>query len=283
MEAIFVPLILIPTPIGNMGDITLRALEELKSADLIACEDTRHSGILLKNYGIKKPLLSYQKFNERARVDEILSRLSRGEKIAVVSDAGTPGMSDPGAIALKAAIDAGYPVDVLPGATAFVPAVLLSGLTPHPFSFIGFLPDTKGERVAELERLKNHPFTMVFYLSPHKAEKQLGDFLAIFGDRRAALVREISKIYQEARRGTLSSILQSLDDGLKGELSLVVEGATQEPQSAEHEAERDEVWQDAAQKMLDAGDPVKKIAEEISAKFDQPKNKIKSWLLESRG
>ncbi len=268
------PLILIPTPIGNMGDITLRALEELKSADLIACEDTRHSGILLKNYGIKKPLLSYQKFNERARVDEILSRLSRGEKIAVVSDAGTPGMSDPGAVVLKAAIDAGFPVDVLPGATAFVPAVLLSGLPPHPFSFIGFLSDAKGERVAELERLKNHPFTMVFYLSPHKAEKQLAEILEIFGDRRAALVREISKIYQEARRGTLSSILQSLDDGVKGELSLVVEGATQELQS-------DEIWQDAAKKMLDAGDPVKKIAEEISAKFGQPKNKIKSWLLES--
>ena len=108
------PLILIPTPIGNLGDITLRALEELKNADLIACEDTRHSGLLLNHYGIKKPLLSYQKFNEQSRVDEILSRLARGERVAVISDAGTPGMSDPGEVALKAAIDAGYPVDVEP-------------------------------------------------------------------------------------------------------------------------------------------------------------------------
>lgn len=156
------PLILIPTPIGNMGDITLRALEELKSADLIACEDTRHSGLLLSRYGVKRPLMSYQKFNEQARVDELLARLAKGEKIAVISDAGTPGMSDPGYVILKAAVEAGLPVDVLPGATAFVPAVLLSGLEPHPFSFVGFLSDQKGERVAALEKLKGHPYTMVF-------------------------------------------------------------------------------------------------------------------------
>ncbi len=270
------PLILIPTPVGNMGDITLRALEELKSADLIACEDTRHSGLLLSHYGIKKPLMSYQKFNEQARTDEILARLARGEKIALISDAGTPGMSDPGYIALKAAADAGFPVDVLPGATAFVPAVLLSGLTPHPFSFVGFLSDGKGERVAELERLKNHPFTMVFYLSPHKAEKQLEDFLAVLGDRRAALVREISKVYQESRRGTLASILASLEDGVRGELCLVVEGrAPDEPDSG--------AWREEAGRRRAAGEPVKKIAEELSAQFKQPKNKIKAWLLEQRG
>jgi len=267
------PLILIPTPIGNMGDITLRALEELKSADLIACEDTRHSGLLLSRYGIKRPLISYQKFNEQARVDELLARLAKGEKIAVISDAGTPGMSDPGYVVLKAAVEAGLPVDVLPGATAFVPAVLLSGLTPHPFSFVGFLPDGKGERIAELERLKSHPFTMVFYLSPHKAARQMEDFLAVLGDRPCALVREISKVYQESRRGTLATVLASLDDGVKGELVLVVAPA------AGDENVSDDVWQAEALALRKAGKPVKKIAEELTVKYSAPKNKIKLWLL----
>lgn len=270
------PLVLIPTPVGNMGDITLRALEELKSADLIACEDTRHSGLLLSHYGIKRPLMSYQKFNEQSRVDEILTRLSRGEKVAVISDAGTPGMSDPGWIALKAAMDAGYPVDVLPGATAFVPAVLLSGLKPHPFTFIGFLSDQKGERVSQLENLRSCPFTMVFYLSPHKAAKQLEDFLAVLGPRRAALVREISKIHQEARRGTLAEILQGVQDGVRGELVLVVEGAAEDPAAA------DDLWQAEAEQRRAAGEPVRAIAEDLAEKYRQPRNKIKSWLMNSR-
>ena len=266
------PLILVPTPIGNLGDITLRALEELKGADVIACEDTRHSGVMLAHYGIKTPLMSYQKFNEQARVAEILERLRRGDKVAVISDAGTPGMSDPGYVALKAAIEAGLPVDVLPGATAFVPAVLLSGLLPHPFTFIGFLPDSKGERVSALEALKEHPFTMVFYLSPHKASRQIADFIEVLGDRNAALIREISKIYQEARRGTLSSILESIEEGVKGELVLVVE--------AGHKEELPEtVWQDKALSMREDGLPVKQIAESLSQKFTVPKNKIKSWLM----
>lgn len=269
------PLVLIPTPIGNLGDITLRALEELKSADVIACEDTRHSGAMLAHYGIKTPLLSYQKFNEQSRVAEILARLDKGERVAVISDAGTPGMSDPGYIALKAAIDAGFPVDVLPGATAFVPAVLLSGLVPHPFTFIGFLSDKKGERIAELEALKGHPYTTAFYLSPHKAAKQLSDFIEVLGDRKAALVREISKIYQEARRGTLSSILESLEEGIKGELVLVVEGA---PRAEVPDA----AWQGDAAAMLDDGVPVRRIAEDLSAEYGIPKNKIKSWLLEQK-
>lgn len=268
------PLILIPTPIGNMGDITLRALEELKNADLIACEDTRHSGMLLKRYGIGRPLLSYQKFNERSRADEILARLAKGERVAVISDAGTPGMSDPGEIVLKAALDAGYPVDVLPGPTAFVPAVLLSGLAPQPFTFYGFLPDARGERVSALERLARHPFTLVFYLSPHKAAAHARDVLDAFGDRLCALMREISKVYQEARRGALSEVLKTLDDGVKGELTLVVEGAR------EAETPPDDAWQTEALKRREVGEPVKKIAEELAALYAAPKNRIKSWLLE---
>ncbi|MGI6075084.1 MAG: 16S rRNA (cytidine(1402)-2'-O)-methyltransferase [Pyramidobacter sp.] len=267
------PLVLIPTPVGNLGDITLRALEELKSADLIACEDTRHSGLLLAHYGIKRPLMSYQKFNEQSRVAEILARLAKGEKIAVISDAGTPGMSDPGWIALKAAIDAGYETDVLPGATAFVPAVLLSGLPPQPFSFVGFLSDQKGERRAQLQKLVGHGFTLVFYLSPHKAARQLEDFVDVLGDRRAALVREISKVYQEARRGTLSEILKSVEDGVKGELVLVVEGCTEPPAGSELD------WKSEAERRRAAGEPVKKIAEDLAARTAVPKNRIKNWLL----
>lgn len=270
------PLILIPTPVGNMADITLRALEELKSADLIACEDTRHSGLLLSHYGIRRPLMSYQKFNEQSRISEILARLAKGEKVAVISDAGTPGMSDPGWIALKAAVDAGYPVDVLPGATAFVPAVLLSGLKPHPFAFIGFLSDQKTERAAQLESLKDCPFTMVFYLSPHKAARQLEDFLAVLGPRRAALVREISKVFQETRRGTLEEILQGVQDGVKGELALVVEGAPERP------ADDDSAWQTEAEQRRSAGEPVRKIAEELAEKYRRPKNRIKAWLMNGR-
>lgn len=266
------PLVLVPTPIGNLGDITLRALEELKSADVIACEDTRHSGVMLAHYGIKTPLMSYQKFNEQSRVAEILQRLAAGDKVAVISDAGTPGMSDPGYIALKAAIDGGYQVDVLPGATAFVPAVLLSGILPQPFTFVGFLSDQKGERVAQLKELKAIPHTIIFYLSPHKAAKQLLDFIEVLGDRNAALVREISKIYQEARRGTLSSILSSIGEGVKGELVLVVEGAG-------HAEVSDAMWQERALSMRSGGLPVKKIAETLSAELSIPKNKIKSWLL----
>ncbi|MDY3868440.1 MAG: 16S rRNA (cytidine(1402)-2'-O)-methyltransferase [Pyramidobacter sp.] len=265
------PLVLIPTPIGNLGDITLRSVEELKNADVIACEDTRHSGILLQHLGVHVRTLSYQKFNERERSEEILQLLAQGKKVALISDAGTPGMSDPGYVVLRAAIDAGYDVDVLPGATAFVPAVLLSGLQPHPFTFIGFLSDQKGERRAALEQLKNHPFTMVFYLSPHKAARQIEDFIDILGDRQAALVREISKVYQEARRGTLSSILQSIE-GVKGELALVVESQPMpEPDDGE--------WQAAAQELLSGGMSAKQTAEQIAAQFRQPKNKVKAWIM----
>ncbi len=270
------PLILIPTPVGNLGDITLRAIEELKNADLIACEDTRRGGLLLKHYGVKRPLVSYQKFNERSRVDEILARLANGERVAVISDAGTPGMSDPGEIVLRAAIDAGYPIDVLPGPTAFVPAVLLSGLPPQPFTFYGFLPDARGERAAALERLARHPFTLVFYLSPHKAAAQTEDVLAAFGDRPCALVREISKVYQEARRGTLSEVLKSVEGGVKGELALVVGGAGDEKPP-------DGAWRPEALKRREAGEPVKKIAEDLSARYAAPKNEIKAWLLARPG
>ncbi|MBQ7151060.1 MAG: 16S rRNA (cytidine(1402)-2'-O)-methyltransferase [Synergistaceae bacterium] len=219
-------LTLVPTPIGNLEDITLRALRVLREADLIACEDTRTSGILLKKYNIKKPLTSFHLHNENNKLDLLLKKLHDGENIAVISDAGTPGISDPGWILLKRALEEGLEVDVLPGASAVLPAVLLSGLEPQPFIFLGFPPEKSGRREKFFEGLKDSPFTLCFYISPHKVEKNLNELLKIFGDRPAALVREISKLHQEAIRGTLTSILERVKQGVKGELVLVISPAS---------------------------------------------------------
>lgn len=264
------PLVVIPTPIGNLGDVTLRALDELRSAGLVLCEDTRHSGPILEKWGVTAPRMSYQKFNERARVDEVLRRLADGQKIALISDAGTPGISDPGAVVIRAAIENGFPVDVLPGATAFVPALLLSGLEPQPFVFVGFLPDKEGERDEVLNRWRNVGVTTVFYLSPHKAFRHLSDMARLWGPRRAALAREISKIHQEVRRGDLQALAESVADGVKGELVLVVEGVLPEPDARD--------WQEEALALRQNGLSVKEISARL-ASGAVTKNEIKEWLI----
>lgn len=266
-------LTLVPTPIGNLEDITLRALRVLREADLIACEDTRTSGILLHHYNIKKSLTSFHVHNENEKLEFLLEKLRAGEKIAVISDAGTPGISDPGWILLKRAIDEKISVDVLPGASAVIPAVLMSGIKPQPFIFLGFPPEKSGERKKLLSDVKNFPFTLCFYMSPHKAEKQLADFIEILGNRRAALIREISKIFQEAVRENLSEIISRLHDGLKGELVLVIEG--QEENSA------DSSWRDEAQKLFDGGASVRDIVKIIEEKYKIPRNEIKKSLQKS--
>ena len=265
-------LILVPTPIGNLEDITLRALKVLREADLIACEDTRTSSILLKHYGIDKPLTSFHVHNENEKLPLLLGKLRAGENIAVISDAGTPGISDPGWILLKRAIDEGLEVDVLPGASAVLPAILMSGLSPQPFMFMGFPPEKSGERIKLFESVKNFPFTLCFYISPHKAEKNILDMLEVFGDRKASLIREISKIFQEAIRGTLSQILERVHEGLKGELVLVIEGG-------KSEADND-LWKSEALNMKQEGESVKDIVKAISEKYHVPKNEIKKFILE---
>ncbi|MBQ7559635.1 MAG: 16S rRNA (cytidine(1402)-2'-O)-methyltransferase [Synergistaceae bacterium] len=264
------PLTLVPTPIGNLEDITLRALRVLREADLIACEDTRTSRILLRHYNIKKSLTSFHVHNENEKLEFLLEKLRAGEKIAVISDAGTPGISDPGWILLKRAIDEKISVDVLPGASAVIPAVLMSGIKPQPFIFLGFPPEKSGERKKLLNDVKNFPFTLCFYMSPHKAEKQLADFIEILGDRRAALVREISKIFQESVRENLSEIISRLHDGLKGELVLVIEG--------QEENFADSSWRDEARKLFDGGSSVKDVVKIIEEKYKIPRNKIKKSL-----
>lgn len=264
-------LTLVPTPIGNLEDITLRALRVLREADLIACEDTRTSGILLKHYDINKPLTSFHLHNENNKCEYLLEKLRNGENIALISDAGTPGVSDPGWILLKLALSEGLDVDVLPGPSAVLPAVLLSGLTPQPFIFLGFPPDKNGERIKLFESLKDLEFTMCYYISPHKAEKHITDMIQIFGDRRAALVREISKVFQESIRDNLSGILERIKSGVKGELVLVVEGDSGEI--------KNDSWQSEALLMKKSGQSVKDIVNIISAKYNVAKNLIKRFVM----
>ena len=218
-------LYLVPTPVGNLEDITFRALRILKEADLILAEDTRTSGILLKHFEIRNAMLSYHKFNEHQTVDRVVERLRAGETVAVISDAGTPGISDPGFLVAREAIRAGIEVVTLPGATAFVPALVSSGLPCDRFCFEGFLPQKKG-RQTRLEALREEARTMIFYESPHRVVKALQQFAEVFGpERPVSVCREISKVHEESVRGTLQEALQHFQEHEpRGEFVIVVGG-----------------------------------------------------------
>jgi len=218
-------LFLIPTPIGNLGDITLRALETLKQVDLILCEDTRTSGKLLKHYEISKPLFPYHQHNEHKVLGVIIEKLKSGETLALITDAGTPGISDPGFLLLRECLRENIAIESLPGATAFVPALVQSGLPSNSFVFEGFLPLKKG-RHTKLTELSEEKRTMIIYESPHRIVKSLVEFQAYFGkERNASLSREISKMYEETRRGTLVELaMHYTDHPPKGEIVLVIEG-----------------------------------------------------------
>ena len=218
-------LYLVPTPVGNLEDITARALRVLREADLILAEDTRTSGNLLRHFDIHRPMLSYHKFNEHGTVEGIVQRLLAGETIAVVSDAGTPGISDPGFLVAREAIRAGVEVVTLPGATAVVPALVSSGLPCDRFCFEGFLPQKKG-RQTRLEALREEVRTMVFYESPHRVVKALTQFAEVFGaERRASVSREISKVHEETVRGTLGELIEHFTSAEPlGECVIVVAG-----------------------------------------------------------
>ena len=221
-------LYLIPTPIGNLEDITLRALRILKEVDLILAEDTRTSGLLLKHYEINNRLCAHHKFNEHQTAEAFASRIAAGETMALVSDAGTPGISDPGFMLVRACVAKGVRVECLPGATAFVPALVASGLPCERFTFEGFLPQKKG-RNTRLQELQSEPRTMIIYESPYRIVKSLAQFAEVFGaDRRMAAVREISKKFEECVRGTIAEVLAHFTEHEpKGEFVLIVEGAPQ--------------------------------------------------------
>lgn len=220
-------LYLVPTPVGNLEDVTLRALRILREVDVIACEDTRTTGRLLAKYEIETPLTSYHDHNERSKAPQLVARIKGGATIALVTDAGTPGISDPGFFLVRACLQEGIEVQALPGATAFVPALVSSGLPCDRFVFEGFLPHKKG-RQTRIQDLASEPRTIVLYESPHRLVKLLTALVDAFGaDRQAAVCRELSKMFEEVRRGTLEDLLShyQASERIRGEIVVVIAGA----------------------------------------------------------
>lgn len=223
-------LYLVATPIGNLEDITLRALRVLRECDVVAAEDTRRSGQLLRHFEISKPLLSYFQFNEARRSEEIIERLRRGEKVALVTDAGSPGISDPGERVVVAALAAGLRVEAVPGPCALIAALTASGLPTDEFHFIGFLPHKSGQRRKQLESLREFAGTLALYESPYRVEKLLGELNEVFPDRRVVLARELTKKFEEFLRGTPAQLLEKIKTrSLKGEFVVLVSAAPDTP------------------------------------------------------
>ena len=218
-------LILIPTPIGNLDDLTLRAIECIKDVDLILCEDTRRSLKLLNHLQIKKPLKSFHKFNEHSKVEKVIIEIQSGIKVGLISDAGTPSISDPGYLIVKMCIDNNIDVECLPGPTALIPALVISGLPSERFTFEGFLPVKKG-RNTRLQELSSEKRTMIFYESPYKLYKTLKDFYEYFGpEREISISKELTKIFEDTQRGKIKDIIDNYKNKkLKGEFVIVVKG-----------------------------------------------------------
>jgi len=220
-------LYLVATPIGNLSDITLRALEVLREVDCVASEDTRKTGVLLKHFDIKRPQISFHEHNEHRAGKRIMGLLEEGKSVALVTNAGTPGISDPGFTLVRSAVEAGLEVTMIPGAAAFVMAIVLSGLATHEFVFKGFAPRKSGKRKRFLAVDKASPHTLVFYESPYRLRSFLEDALEVYGDRRAALAKELTKMFEKVMRGRLSELLAGLEEGPKGEYVVVIEGAAE--------------------------------------------------------
>ena len=218
-------LYLVSTPIGNLGDITLRALETLRAVDAVASEDTRHTSILLRHYEIKKPQIAFHEYNEEKALPRILNLLREGKSVAVVTDAGTPGISDPGFLIVRAAVAEGLPVTAIPGPAALIMALVLSGLPVHSFTFRGFPPRKPGARRRFFEVDADSPHTLIFYESPYRLRAFLQDALAVYGDRPAALGNDLTKLFETVTRAPLSELLAGLPEGeLKGEYTVVIAG-----------------------------------------------------------
>lgn len=241
-----ISLYLVPTPIGNLKDITLRAIEVLKTVDVILAEDTRTSGILLKHLEISRPLQSYHIFNEHKAVEKLVERMKKGEIFALISDAGTPAISDPGFLLVREVLAAGLEVQCLPGATAFVPALVNSGLPNDRFVFEGFLPHKKG-RKTRIDSLRDEERTIIFYESPHRLIKTLEQLAEAFGpERQASVSRELTKLHEENVRGTLAELVEYYQSNpLKGEIVLVVAGKPEKWETREEkQAAKKEKWND---------------------------------------
>ena len=261
-------LYLVPTPIGNLKDITLRALEVLENADVVAAEDTRQTIKLLNHFNLKKTLIAYHMHNEQGKSDEILERLRNGENIALVSDAGMPGISDPGSIIVKKCIEEGLDFEVLPGATAFATALIYSGLDSSAFMFKGFIPRDNKSRNILVEELKDRKETLIFYEAPHRLLSTLDFLLKSFGDRNIAVCRELTKLHEEIIRGKLSEVLQHfIDNSPRGEFVLVLDGLSEEEIEKEKRAEFEELSiEEHIVKYMNEGlskkDAIKKVAKD---------------------
>lgn len=256
-------LYLIPVPIGNMDDITIRALDVLKKVDVLFCEDTRETGILLSYYKISKKLISNNEQNERKNIDKVLECLENGQNVGIVSDQGCPIISDPGYVIVREASNKGFNVVALPGANALLPALIASGIAPLPFSFYGFLNAKQSKRIKELENLKKIKHTLIFYEAPHRLIEVLEDMKNVFGDRYISISREISKKYEEIYRGNISQLIDKIV--LKGQFVIVVSGSIND--------EIDEKYNDEIKELIDNGmksnDAIKMIAKKYNLKKDE--------------
>lgn len=270
-------LYLVATPIGNLGDITPRALEILENADFIAAEDTRHTLGLLNHFGIKKPMVSYFEHNKREKGEYIVSRIEKGETCALVTDAGTPAISDPGEDIVKLCAEKGITVVPVPGACAFVQALIVSGLDTGRFSFEGFLSVNKPARKEHLEEVKNYPHTMIFYEAPHKLKATLKDMYNYFGDRRIAIVKEITKIHEQVMRTTLSEANSYFEENApKGEYVLVVAGAEKETAKTSYSDE--EIVEDVLSR-IEKGTDKKTAIKETAISLSVPKRRVYELML----
>lgn len=272
-------LYLVATPIGNLEDITLRALKVLKEVDIIAAEDTRHTLGILNHFEISKPLISYYKQIESTKSTKLVEKLKEGQNIAVVSDAGTPGISDPGEQIVKCAIEEGIEVIPIPGACAFVNALIASGMNTREFAFIGFLSAVKKERKDKLEEIKYETRTLIFYEAPHKLKTTLEDMLEIFGDRNIVLARELTKIHEEFIRGKISDILENIEN-VKGEFVVIVEGNSQSKKDVElenlNQMSLEEQYEFYEHQGMNKRDIIKQIAKDRNVN----KNEIYQYFLE---
>lgn len=257
-----------PTPIGNLDDITLRTLNTLKEVDLIAAEDTRRSVKILNYYDIKNPLTSYHEHNERTKGENLINQILEGKNIALVSDAGMPGISDPGQVIIKLAIESGIELIVLPGATASITALVLSGLPTDKFIFEGFLSSKKRDRIEELEGIKSNEYTTIIYESPYRVVDCLEDMLQVLGDRQISVSREITKKYEETIRGKVSQVLEGLDrKNIKGEFVIVIEG-NKEPVDENVDLDVEELLL----AYISQGYSKKEAVKKVSQKYEIPRN-----------
>lgn len=269
-------LYLVPTPIGNLADITERAVEVLKEADIIACEDTRHTRILLDHLGIAGHVVSYHEHNKKEAGPKLISCLQEGKSVAQVSDAGMPVISDPGADLVRLAIEAAVPVVPLPGPNAALTALIASGLDARQFAFIGFLPKITAKRKKLLQDMGHVPVTLIFYEAPHRIKETMDTLIKFLGDRKAVTARELTKKFETFERGTLSSLRSHMDEeDPRGEYVILVEGWNE---AMEEETGKETTWQEEALKLAETL-PLKEAARQAAGKYNLSRREVYQFLL----